>query len=67
MGTGCSFAMGPSMVRVDLPPEARDRVVYSSHLGGSSGGSFAAAHRIMWENARRVLEDSRPVNVVNGL
>ena len=26
---------------VDLPPEVRDRVVYSSHLGGSSGGAFA--------------------------
>ena len=52
---------------VDLPDGVRDRVVYSSHLGGSSGGSFAAAHRTMWENARRILEGARPINVVNGL
>ena len=52
---------------VDLPPEARHRAVYSSHLGGSSGGSFARAHLTMWENARRILNGERPVNVVNGI
>ncbi len=52
---------------VDLPPEARKRAIYSSHLGGSSGGSFAKAHLTMWENARRILAGERPTNVVNGL
>ena len=52
---------------VDLPDEARNRVVYSSHLGGSSGGSFARAHLTMWENARRILNGERPTNVVNGI
>lgn len=50
---------------VDLPEEARHRAVYSAHLGGSSGGSFAKAHLTMWENARRILNGQRPTNVVN--
>lgn len=49
---------------VDLPPEVRDRVVYSSHLGGSSGGAFAKAHLTMWTNARHILNGERPTNVV---
>lgn len=52
---------------VDLPEQARRRAVYSSHLGGSSGGSFAKAHLTMWENARRILNGERPTNVVNGI
>ena len=52
---------------VALPEHARNRCVYSSHLGGSSGGSFARAHLTMWENARRILSGERPVNVVNGI
>lgn len=52
---------------VDLPEQARRRAVYSSHLGGSSGGSFAKAHLTMWKNARRILNGERPTNVVNGI
>lgn len=52
---------------VDLPEHARHRAVYSCHLGGSSGGSFAKAHLTMWENARRILSGERPTNVVNGI
>ena len=52
---------------VDLPEHARHRAVYSAHLGGSSGGSFARAHLTMWENARRILGGERPTNVVNGI
>ncbi len=52
---------------VALPPEARHRAIYSPHLGGSSGGSFARGHANMWRNAQRILEGQRPENVVNGL
>lgn len=52
---------------VDLPAQAQSRVVYSPHLGGSSGGAFLKAHRTMWENARRIIAGERPVYVVNGL
>ena len=57
----------PGFLLVDLPPEVRDRVVYSSHLGGSSGGAFAKAHLTMWTNAQHILNGERPTNVVNGL
>ena len=52
---------------VDLPPKIRDRVVYSSHLGGQLRGAFAKAHLTMWTNARHILNGERPTNVVNGL
>ncbi len=54
-------------ILVALPPEARDRAVYSSHLGGSSGGAFQTAHTNMWSNAKLILEGKHPNNVVNGL
>ncbi len=52
---------------VDLPPEVRDRAVYSPHLGGITGGSFRRGHANMWNNARLILEGGRPNNIVNGL
>ena len=52
---------------VDLPPEVRDRVIYSPHLGGNTGGSFCRAHTNMWNNARLVATGERPNFVVNGL
>ena len=52
---------------VDLPPQVRDRAVYSPHLGGITGGSFRRAHANMWNSARLVLEGKRPNFVVNGL
>lgn len=52
---------------VDLPPEIRDRAIYSPHLGGNTGGAFRRAHRMIWNNARLILEGSRPEHIVNGL
>ena len=34
---------------------------------GLIGGSFAKAHLVMWKNVQRILEHTRPTNVVNGL
>ena len=52
---------------VDLPPQVRDRAIYSPHLGGITGGSFRRTHANMWNSARLVLEGKRPNFVVNGL
>ena len=52
---------------VDLPPEVRDRAIYSPHLGGITGGSFRRAHANMWNSVRLVLEGKRPNFIVNGL
>ncbi len=53
-------------ILVDLPPHARARVIYSSHLGGASSGAFFKAHRLLWENVRRVTKGEKPVYIVNG-
>ena len=52
---------------VDLPAGARERVVHSPHLGGTSSGCSQRAHRTMWSNMRLLLEGRRPEYVVNGL
>ena len=52
---------------VALPPEVADKAVYSPHLGGNTGGSFARGHRNMWNSVRLVLEGQRPNFIVNGL
>ena len=52
---------------VDLPPQLRDRMIYSPHLGGNTGGAFRRSHSTMWENVRAVTEGRRPVHIVNGL
>lgn len=52
---------------VALPPEVADKAVYSPHLGGNTGGSFARGHRNMWNSVRLILEGQRPNFIVNGL
>ena len=52
---------------VALPPEVADKAVYSPHLGGNTGGSFARGHRNMWNSVRLLLEGQRPNYIVNGL
>ena len=52
---------------VALPPEVADRAVYSPHLGGNTGGSFARGHENMWNSVRLILEGQRPNFIVNGL
>ena len=52
---------------VDLPPEIRDRAIYSPHLGGNTGGAFRRAHETMWNNAKLILEGKRPIHIVNNL
>ena len=52
---------------VALPPAAAGRAVYSPHLGGNTGGSFARGHWNMWNSVRLILEGQRPNFIVNGL
>jgi lactate dehydrogenase-like 2-hydroxyacid dehydrogenase len=52
---------------VDLPPEARARVLYSPHFGGITKGSIRRAQEHMWANIARLMRGERPDCVVNGL
>ena len=52
---------------VDLPPQVRDKVVYSPHLGGITGGSFRRSHQNMWNSIRLLIQGQRPNYIVNGL
>jgi phosphoglycerate dehydrogenase-like enzyme len=52
---------------VDLPPEARDRVVFAPHLGGITVSTFKRAYRNMGENIARIERGEKPAHIVNGL
>ena len=50
---------------LDLPPEVRDRVVLSPHIGGITEGSFRRYYEIIWDNVRRVAAGQKPTHIVN--
>ena len=52
---------------IDLPPELRDRVVLSPHIGGLTTAFFRRGHLNMWRDIEKVAAGRRPDNVVNGL
>ena len=57
----------PDNPLLSLPPELRRRVALSPHIGGITAGSFYRYFEIIWSNMRRVAENARPINIVNGL
>ena len=57
----------PDNPLIDLPPQVRDKVVYSPHIGGVTIEFFLRAHRHMWTNVGRLLAGERPDCVVNGV
>lgn len=52
---------------LNLPEAYRDKIIFSPHLGGVTAGSFTRMHRTLWENAERIAQGKRPINIVNGL
>ncbi len=54
-------------ILLDLPDEAKDKILFSPHLGGNTTESFVRAHRNMWENAYRIKRGDKPIHVVNGV
>ena len=52
---------------IDLPEEYKYKAVFAPHLGGITTSSFRRAHKNMWENAVRIYNGERPVNIVNGI
>ncbi len=50
---------------LNLPPEVRDRVLLSPHIGGITEGSFRRYFELIWENVRRVKAGETPKNIVN--
>ncbi|MCB8814817.1 2-hydroxyacid dehydrogenase [Desulfosporosinus shakirovi] len=49
-----------------LQPEAKGRVIFSPHIGGTTEGAFRKMHQGVWNNVRRVINGQKPVNIVNG-
>lgn len=64
--------LSPEPVQADnpilqLPADARHKVVLSPHIAGITAGSFNRFYNIAWGNIRKVSAGERPINVVNGL
>ena len=52
---------------IDLPPQLRERVVLSPHIGGLTTAFYRRGHLHMWQNIQCIAQGQRPDSVVNGL
>lgn len=52
---------------IDLPPQLRERVVLSPHIGGLTTAFYRRGHLHMWQNIQCIADGQRPDSVVNGL
>lgn len=64
--------LSPEPVRPDNPllnlsEGAKQRVLFSPHLGGITVGTFIRSHSLIWDNINRVINGERPVNIVNNM
>ena len=62
--------LSPEPVEPDHPllaagPSVSSKVVLSPHIGGVTKGMFTRAHKLVWDNAARVLAGQQPLNKVN--
>lgn len=48
-----------------LPHGAKDRVIFSPHIGGTTEGAFRKMHQGVWDNVTRVINGQKPINIVN--
>lgn len=52
-------------ILINQPKEIADKLLFSPHIGGITGSSFAGAYKLIWENIRRVADGDVPVSIVN--
>ena len=52
---------------LQLPDEARERILFSPHIGGITASSFRRSYAMIWEDIRAAAEGKRPARIVNGL
>lgn len=55
----------PDNPLLNLSEQASRRIVFSPHIGGTTGGFFRRAHRTIWENIARVAAGEEPTNIVS--
>lgn len=47
------------------PADVADRMIFSCHIGGITGGAFKRCHRMFWEDLKKVEKGEVPGNIVN--
>ncbi len=46
--------------------DVADKLIFSCHIGGITGGAFRRCHSMFWENLKAVEQGEVPKNIVNG-
>ena len=57
----------PDNILVTAPESVRKKIVFSPHIAGVSGASFAATYQIIWDNIQKVMHEESPAHPVNDL
>ncbi len=47
------------------PDDVKDKIIFSCHIGGITGGAFRRCHEMFWENVKRVENGKKPERIVN--
>lgn len=47
------------------PDEVKNKIIFSCHIGGITGGAFRRCHEMFWENVKRMERGEMPERVVN--
>ena len=47
------------------PDDVKDRIIFSPHIGGITGGAFRRCHEMFWSNLIRLEKGEKPEHIVN--
>lgn len=47
------------------PDEVKNKIIFSCHIGGITGGAFRRCHEMFWENVKRMERGEKPERIVN--
>ena len=47
--------------------KVKDKILFSPHIGGITGGAFRRCHEMFWSDLKKVENGEKPEHIVNGL
>lgn len=57
--------VGTDNVLLQAPADVADKMIFSCHIGGITGGAFRRGHQMFWKNLKTVEQGGVPRNIVN--
>lgn len=55
----------PDNALLTAPKEVMDKLIFSPHVGGITGGAFRRCHEMFWYNLKKLERGEKPEHIVN--